>query len=448
MKKVVCLLLCVVMVLGFAACDNTAKPEIVVEDTPAPVVTPEPTPEPEVVPIDFVFEREGNPTTGYDWNVTVENNEILKVDVARDEIKPEAGVTLVKGDEAPVVDAAPAEAPEAPDGAEMPADSAEVPDAETPMADDDDVVETEANEEEEHVEIAEDANVTEPVGMIAGAPSMYKFTFHPLKEGSTMVRLDYKRSWEDTEYDIHEAYKATVAVRDYKMEITMEPVEEKIEEIAKYSLYKVIMDEVEVTLEEMYVAGIDVEASYIMLDKYSGKGMLNIQYADGVNALECKLDPETHTLVAEDTSKITYSEDGNLLTFPASDGGFLVFAPEETVKAELQEIQEKMRHATYYCISMKERKKDTVTLDNMEAKGIDLNQFYMRFNDDGTGTIVVSDNPRDFTWKENKVIFDEKLDVAFKVDDDKISIKYDSTDYVFKLSGDTIYDIANLINVG
>ena len=68
------------------------------------------------------------------------------------------------------------------------------------------------------VEISKDVKYLGAEGMV-GAPSMFYFTVSSLSEGSTVLTLEYKRPWEETEPLEKKVYNINV---DKKGKITME----------------------------------------------------------------------------------------------------------------------------------------------------------------------------------------------------------------------------------
>lgn len=77
----------------------------------------------------------------------------------------------------------------------------------------------------EHPEV--EANTSEDDAPVLGAPSPIMFVFSGLKEGSTLVNLNYTRAWEgeDDEFAIHETYKAVVTEVDGKLVVEMEQLD-------------------------------------------------------------------------------------------------------------------------------------------------------------------------------------------------------------------------------
>lgn len=153
MKKFLSIMLIVIMVLSIVACTkdkDTKVPENVPIDT-----------EPVETTIDYKMEKEGNPATGYDWYITIDDESVVKVNVTN---------------------------------------SLE--------------------------DLATDKNET----TLVGAPIKYYFTFTGLKEGKTNIHLEYIRTFEKTDDEIHEYYEAVVTTVDGKLKTDLTQIEKPVKE--------------------------------------------------------------------------------------------------------------------------------------------------------------------------------------------------------------------------
>lgn len=235
MKKLTCLILGIALLLCLGACKETPE-EPVIEETPAPA--------------ECVLEREGNPSTGYQWFVSVEDATILKAEIRNGQAVVEPSVTVNSG----------ASEQAKPNGASGSGESA---------------------------------------SPIVGAPVKYSIVFVGQKEGETVVRLDYKRSGEETEQDLHEAYKAVVSSKDGQLvvelteyqepatppaptvdpEQTNKPVADEPGE-RRYCVYSMVSDGMELDLSVIALVGIDPMSMYVVL-KEDGTGEVSFQQEEG-----------------------------------------------------------------------------------------------------------------------------------------------------------------------
>ena len=237
MKKLTCLILSIALLLCLGACKETPE-EPVIEETPAPA--------------ECVLEREGNPSTGYQWFVSVADATILKAEIRNGQAVAEPSVTVnsgASGSNAPFgVGAAPSESASSP---------------------------------------------------VVGAPVKYSVVLIGQKEGETVVRLDYKRSGEETEQDLHEAYKALVSSKDGQLVVTLTEYQEPATPPAptvdpeqtnkpvadepgerRYCVYSMVSDGMELDLSVIALVGIDPMSMYVVL-KEDGTGEVSFQQEEG-----------------------------------------------------------------------------------------------------------------------------------------------------------------------
>jgi predicted secreted protein len=64
-------------------------------------------------------------------------------------------------------------------------------------------------EDESIIQVEEDVQYLGKNGMV-GAPSLFKYTIKSRKQGSTGLRFEYKRPWEDGEPEAVQLYEVTV----------------------------------------------------------------------------------------------------------------------------------------------------------------------------------------------------------------------------------------------
>lgn len=306
MKKILCALLSIVMILGIVACQTPGKQE--------PEVTAAPEPEKVV----YSMERLGNPESGYDWYVSIADASVLGVKIEKEAIEPVVPETEPTEEPTPEPTVEPTPEPSTDrlyyvysmdsEGlslnlAQLYMFGIDVHDIYILMRDDgtatisfgdDDITEVEYDEnsfkvgdealnytmdgdnilisiDTEHAVFAPADKVDEELKTIAETVSpivpanedpektedpveaepepaeeptpepteepvvyydntKYVFNFTGLKEGETIVRLDYQQveNGEVVSNSKHEAFKAVVAVEDGKMLVKMEEFEEDL----------------------------------------------------------------------------------------------------------------------------------------------------------------------------------------------------------------------------
>ena len=87
MKKTLCILVCVLMLCSIMLTVGCKKDK---DDLPEEPVVEIPT----SANIEYVLERQGSPSTGYQWFVSVDDTSVLKAEIRTGEDVPESSVSI------------------------------------------------------------------------------------------------------------------------------------------------------------------------------------------------------------------------------------------------------------------------------------------------------------------------------------------------------------------
>ncbi|MGM9552934.1 MAG: lipocalin family protein [Faecousia sp.] len=81
---------------------------------------------------------------------------------------------------------------------------------------------------------------------------------------------------------------------------------------------------------------------------------------------------------------------------------------------------------TYNLVSM-EMDGETIDADTLKGFGVEVT---ITFNSDGTGTLAMSDEKEEFTWKDNTITADGE-EISFTLDGNKLTLEQDGETMVF-----------------
>lgn len=309
MKKTLCILVCVLMLCSIMLTVGCKKDK---DDLPEEPVVEIPT----SANIEYVLERQGSPSTGYQWFVSVDDTSVLKAEIRTGEDVPESSVSIGKSS------------------------------SESTSIEKDIIIGVS--------QFLNNGSTNESVG----ESYTYQIVLTPQKAGETIVRLDYKRAWEETFFDFHEAYKATVSEKDGNLVIdldyyydlgetpsetsapepTAEPITEEDNGDRLYCVYSMISEGMEIDLPLMALVGIDPMGMYILLHE-DGTGEMCFKAGEDSDGQPIEIKwTETEIVAGDDSVTYEIDEVGHMTITIENEK--MVFAPAAEVEAALTNVPE------------------------------------------------------------------------------------------------------------
>lgn len=371
MKKFLAISLIVCMVFGLAACTKPKATDT--ENTQQTETTP-------LQKINYILEKEGQPTAGYEWTATSDDESIVVVTITNN------------------------------------------------LAD-----------------LAKDEHET----LLVGVPVTYTIEFAGVKEGETSVHLVYKRSFEDSEFDIYENYFVKVINEDNKLvvnaeliqediqpevdpnvdpeftedpmpsdkpdepEVTPEPVVEEEPKDRVFYLYSIVASSTEIIdLKTMVEANLNPKDVYVILhpDGFGeiGFGMLNDQETEAVKFAY----DDYNFVVNYEKLKYVINEQGHLLL--TSDGEIMELAPADEVEKLLDELTAEQNNRRNLLI----------------GKWVSDIDSYV-FNADRSGIYTKDTEEKAFAYE----IIEDNLYIKFADSDEAVKVEYTFNDVNLILNG-------------